>query len=134
DQAVDVALGLIGDGGMAVGVANFSDPTVNAAQGPVFSGMPSTSQITVNVNGAFFFSGASLGSYNVNGATVPLPYEGGSAGAQALLLIHELAHMIVPAGYTDQYYGSPAAEASNNTLVMQNCVGVISRAQGVYAP
>ncbi len=132
DQAVGITLGLVGDAGMAAGVANLSDPLVNATQGPVFTGIPDNNQITISLDGAFFNSGASLGSFNIGGAPAPLPYAGGSAGAQAFILLHELAHLISPTGYIGNDYGDSDAERKNNTLVMQNCVGVISRAQGIF--
>ena len=78
---------------MAVGVANISDPTINATQGPVIGGIPATNQITISLNGVFFNSNAGVGSFYVNGNITPLPYTGDTAGAQALILLHELAHL-----------------------------------------
>lgn len=95
----------------------------------------------VNLSGAFFNSNAPVGSFYINddySTPVPLPYQGGTAGAQALVLLHEIAHAIDPTqiqgqgAWTQNDSGNTAAEAENNTLVMQNCIGVISRAEGIF--
>jgi hypothetical protein len=76
--------------------------------------------ITVNTNGAFFNSSVSVG-YDV-----PAWITGGSNAAQALILLHELAHDLNAAGFNQNDAGNAAAEGQNNQLVLQNCGNVIN--------
>ena len=106
-----------------VGVGTFSDNTVNAVAGsPPSTGIPAGTEITVNVNGAYFNSGSSSSV----GYGVPSWITGGSPAAQMLLVIHELAHDFAAPGFNANDNGNSAAQTANNNLVMQKCGSVIS--------
>lgn len=68
-----------------------------------------------------------------SGALANLPYQGGTQAAGDFILIHELAHALGVPGFSSND-ADPATQAANNSMVMQHCVGVLSRAEGVYAP
>ena len=104
----------------AVGVGSFSDSTVNAVAGISGTNLPAGMLITVNTNGAFFNSSVSVG-YDV-----PAWITGGSNAAQALILLHELAHDLNAAGFNQNDAGNATAEGQNNQLVLQNCGNVIN--------
>jgi hypothetical protein len=87
--------------------------------------------ITVNANGAFFNSGPSSSA----GYGLPSWITAGSAGAQAEILLHELAHDLGAAGFQADgplSNGSPNADAqtTNNQLVLKNCGDVVAQAAG----
>jgi len=131
DTAISFMLGVAGTGslGMMVGVGTFSDNTVNAVEGTSGTNLsPGSMLITVNTNGAFFSAQASVG-YGV-----PAGITGGSGAAQALILLHELAHALEAAGFIandgPMANGQPnvAAQTANNQLVMQNCGNIVNLA------
>jgi hypothetical protein len=74
-------------------------------------GVPVTSAITVNANGAFFSSGFVEGAKG---------YIGGTIQAQATILIHELAHVLGAAGFQNDA-GNSTAGHQNDALVDKNC-------------
>jgi RHS repeat-associated protein len=108
---------------MMVGVGSFSDNAVNAMAGTGGTNLtPGSMLITVNTSGAFFNSGpASSVGYGV-----PSWITGGSPAAQALILLHELAHVVGAAGFNNNDYGNATAEKNNNTLVMRNCGDIVN--------
>jgi RHS repeat-associated protein len=53
-------------------------------------------------------------------------YPAGGVGAQTVILLHELAHIVMPPGFTDSDAGTPGASEKNTTLVMQNCEKAIN--------
>jgi hypothetical protein len=131
-SAIDYMLDVPGSGAtmMAVGVGAFSTAE-NAFSGSAGSNVPAGTLITVNTNGAFFDSGPSTAV----GYGVPSWITGGSDAAQALILLHELAHNLGAAGFEDDGAlpdGSPNinAQTQNNQLVMKNCGGVVNQAGG----
>ena len=106
-----------------VGVGTFSDNTINAmAMSPASTGIPAGTMVTVNTSGAFFQSGPSESV----GYGVPDWIKGGSAAAQMLIVLHELAHVFEAPGFVQNDYGDTAAQKNNNQLVMQNCGSVIT--------
>jgi RHS repeat-associated protein len=112
---------------MAVGVGNFSGPgasTTNAVAGNSGTDLPDGMLITVNLNGAFFYSN-SIAGYGTN-------IQGGTDAAKALILLHELAHITEAQGFINDDGGAnnEAAQTRNNQLVLENCGGVVGRAAG----
>jgi len=89
NSAIDYMLDVPGSGAttMGVGVGAYSTKD-NANAGSTGTNLPAGATITVNTNGAFFQSGPSTDV----GYGVPSWITGGSNAAQALILLHELAH------------------------------------------
>jgi hypothetical protein len=94
-----------------VGVGVFSNPSVNAVTGVVGTDLPAGASITINLNGAFFSSGASTGMPVVTG---------GTAEAQVRILLHELAHATGAADFRSGDQGK-GDQDYNNGLVSQHC-------------
>ena len=53
-------------------------------------------------------------------------YSAGSPGAREVILLHELAHKILPPGFVGDDAGTPGASEKNTTLVLQNCEKAIN--------
>jgi hypothetical protein len=80
------------------------------------TGVPDGTLITVNLGGAF------LAAFS-NGQQLPAvggQYNPGTPAAQAAILIHELAHQLMPAGFQNDFRDQ-AAVNSNDALVSKNC-------------
>lgn len=97
-----------------VGVGNFSDPLTNAVAGTTGTNLAVGSAfLTVNLNGAYFNSGASVGA-GVSGIN------GGSDQAKLFILLHELGHLTGAQDFVDGdnigYY-----QRRNNALLMSHC-------------
>lgn len=107
--------------GVAVGVANFNNPGVNAVAGTFGTNIwpPNSMQITVNLNGAFFNPTASMG----NG--VPATILSDTSEGQAEILIHELGHLLNVLQGNDS---NGNTQSQNNQAVFQNCSKVIGAA------
>ncbi len=128
-SAINYMLNTPGSGAtaMMVGVGSFSPSGDNAAAGTGGTNLtPGSMLITVNVNGAFFKPGPSTAV----GYGVPSWITGGTDAAKALILLHELAHDLGAAGFDQNDGDNPAAQAANNSLVMQNCGDVVKQAAG----
>jgi hypothetical protein len=76
----------------------------------------------VNTGGAYFNSGLNESV----GYGVPSWITGGSAAAQAEILLHELAHDVGAAGFIQNDYSSSTAQSTNNGLVMKNCGDIVN--------
>jgi RHS repeat-associated protein len=102
------------------GVANFNTNSVAAVAGEGGTDMPDgQALLTVNINGAFFNSAYSVST--ASGTT----YTGGSAQAQGMILLHELAHLTGAQGFTSNDNNTTASNA-NNQLVSQHCQGILN--------
>ena len=126
--AINYMLDVPGTGAtmMAVGVGSFSGNGINAVAGITGTNLPTGMLITVNLNGAFFNSGPSTSV----GFGVPSWITAGSYAAQALILLHELAHDLNAAGFNQNDSGNSDAQKANNGLVLQNCGDVVKQAGG----
>ena len=132
NAAINFMLDAPGSGAtmMAVGVGNFST-TDNAVASTTGTNLPEGTLITVALNGAFFNAGPS----NSVGYGLPSLITGNSNGAQAEILLHELAHDLGAGGFQDDGplpNGQPnvGAQTINNGLVMKYCGGVVGLAAG----
>jgi len=100
-----------------VGVGHFSNTpgtTTNAVAGVAGTNLPDGSALlTVNLDGAYFNSGISVGS-GVSGIN------GGSDQAKLFILLHELAHLTGAQGFQSNDSGA-AIQSQNNNLLLQHC-------------
>ncbi|MBI1897279.1 MAG: hypothetical protein HYS04_12270 [Acidobacteria bacterium] len=103
------------------GVGNFSDPNVNAVAGVGGTNLlPGSALLTVNVQGAFFSSGASTDNGRLRG---------GTDEAKAFILLHELGHLTVAAGFQSGDR-APNIQRARNDLVHEHCQNTLDRAAG----
>jgi len=102
--------------GSAYRIYKDNDPgsVINATQGAGNAG-----NITINATGAYYFNKVNLGE-GTNGI------KSGSERAKTLLLIHELAHIVLAAGFLPDR-DNAAAGASNNLLLRKNCDKTLSK-------
>jgi hypothetical protein len=115
--SIQTLLGLTaGSSTMYVAVGNFSNNSVDAIAGVAGTDLaPSTALLTVNANGAYFNAG-----YTIAGTS----YQSSTAMGDVLILLHELAHLTLAAGFVGNDNNTSDA-ASNNRLVLQHCTKTV---------
>jgi RHS repeat-associated protein len=124
DQAITFILGGLGATAVTAGVGNFNGSTTNAVEGTGGTNLPAGSMtITVNLNGAFFSSGLTVGF------GLPTWITGGTLAAQYEILLHELAHFVQATDFIDNDT-SLANQTTNNQAVMANCGTIVNAAGG----
>jgi RHS repeat-associated protein len=98
--------------------------------GPIDEGGDTTENlgtpIEVNRRGPFY----STSPYNVGGPPGHPVYRSGSFGARMVILLHELAHKVMPPEFTPDAL-STAASVKNTELVIQHCKAAIDRFQSL---
>ncbi len=126
DATIDFMLNVPGTGATAVtvGVGTFDSPTTNAFEGTGGTDLaPGSMTITINLNGAFWNSNANVG-YGV-----PSNITAASYAAQALILLHELAHamdLLANDGTLSNGQPDVADQTANNQKVLANCGNIIN--------
>jgi RHS repeat-associated protein len=107
---------LLGNNLLAAG--NVSPNTIAAFSGTSNTNVPAGyAAIVVNDTGAFFNS-----SYSVDAGTLT----GGSAEAQAFILLHELGHDLNAKGFQPDL-NNPTAGAANDALIQKNCAATLNQ-------
>jgi RHS repeat-associated protein len=88
------------------------------------------SALWINVDGPFYSQSWYGVGHNPDNSVV---YEPGTFGAQMTILIHELAHKVMPNGFTPDNWGTPSNASQENTdQVIKHCAAEFKYLKFVY--
>lgn len=99
----------------------------NPGAPPFPTGMPADWAIAFNRNGGFFEEFDRVGGRHQPGLGGQV-YTGGTRKAQAQIVLHELAHLVLAPKFVPDF-GNDVAGRANNEQVHDNCSVLIGRIQ-----
>jgi hypothetical protein len=128
--------GLLGDPTdeqtVLVGHASYT-PSVSAFTGnnEKQTNVPQGYAITVNATGAFYKDTFTDAAQGIRVGLTVGGFKGGTAQAQAFIVIHELGHFLKAKDFKADF-GNPAAGAYNDDLIKKKCSKTLSAAKNGF--